>query len=423
MAAIKRTSDNGYAQYVLFVCLLYQFIFQDWLQRMMPPFQYFDEMFAASSIPIAMWRGRGLKLRIIKNSFLLPLVIFMAAGLAGSLINRFQPAGNTMSDLFLNLKFWLAIYVGYHVFGGMNLGIYADRIYRHCSFIVFIYISFFLIALIATIFSIEWVSVFSDRRYGFNSIVLFYSHPSMLSASCLFLLSVVFALKGHISKGSWCIAVLIFFAVGSLRTKDIAACASFFTLYVFIFIFKRKFTLKYILILLPLIILIGWHQIEFYFVEIEMSARNQLTVRSFNIARDFFPFGTGFATYGSAFSTNPYSPVYWMYSLNTVHGLMPYSHSFVSDTFWPMILGQTGFIGLAAYVVLFYRLFRRIQTIDYNSYLYVSALFIFFYMAISSTSSSAFVHYSAVSFAFITGVLLSRCMRITKEELIENYKE
>ena len=80
-------------------------------------------------------------------------------------------------------------------------------------------------------------------------------------------------------------------------------------------------------------------------------ARIALYKTSVLIARDHFPFGVGLGRYGSGTSRDPYSPVYAEYGLDQIDGLSPQHSSFISDTFWPRILGETGVIGLIALLV------------------------------------------------------------------------
>lgn len=80
-------------------------------------------------------------------------------------------------------------------------------------------------------------------------------------------------------------------------------------------------------------------------------ARVALYRTSVLIARDRFPFGVGLGRYGSGTSRDPYSPVYHEYGLDQIDGLSPQHSAFISDTFWPRILGETGVIGLVALLV------------------------------------------------------------------------
>ncbi len=80
-------------------------------------------------------------------------------------------------------------------------------------------------------------------------------------------------------------------------------------------------------------------------------ARVALYTTSVLIARDDFPLGVGLGRYGSGVSRDPYSPVYAQYGLDQIDGLSPQHSSYVSDTFWPRILGETGVIGLLALII------------------------------------------------------------------------
>ena len=78
-------------------------------------------------------------------------------------------------------------------------------------------------------------------------------------------------------------------------------------------------------------------------------ARIALYQGSLEIARDHFPLGVGLGRYGSWISRIHYSDVYRQYGLDRVYGLSPANPQFITDTFWPQILGETGVVGLAAY--------------------------------------------------------------------------
>lgn len=150
-------------------------------------------------------------------------------------------------------------------------------------------------------------------------------------------------------------------------------------------------------------------QFMYYFRELgDESARYMLTNRAITIAKDYFPFGTGWSTYGSAFSINPYSPVYRYYQLDEVWGLSPKFSLFVSDTFWPMVLGQTGVVGIIVYVIILLFLVTAVFALGRrNAYRMASALGAFLYLVISSTSESAFVNGFAIPMAMWMGLLFA----------------
>jgi hypothetical protein len=137
------------------------------------------------------------------------------------------------------------------------------------------------------------------------------------------------------------------------------------------------------------------------------SARAMLTLAGPFVAWDHFPFGSGWATFGSAFSAEPYSPVYGMYRMAGIWGLSPDSPAFVSDTYWPMILGQTGFFGFAGFLVALTVFVKKILNMKDSLGAYAAGLLILAQLLISSTSESALANPLAVPMAMLLGLLLA----------------
>ena len=81
--------------------------------------------------------------------------------------------------------------------------------------------------------------------------------------------------------------------------------------------------------------------------------RVALYAGSLAVARDEFPLGAGLGRYGSHTSRDAYSPVYAQYGLDQVYGLRERRPIAITDTFWPMVVGETGAIGLLAAVAFF----------------------------------------------------------------------
>jgi hypothetical protein len=90
----------------------------------------------------------------------------------------------------------------------------------------------------------------------------------------------------------------------------------------------------------------------------KLHPRVALYAGSVAIARDELPLGVGIGRYGSHMSREEYSPVYQRYKLHRVFGLRERRPIAVTDTFWPMVLGETGVIGLLGAVGFFALLVR-----------------------------------------------------------------
>ena len=97
-----------------------------------------------------------------------------------------------------------------------------------------------------------------------------------------------------------------------------------------------------------------------------------------------------------------------MYGLNQVWGLSPKWHQFISDTFWPMILVETGVVGLLSYVGAILVFINRILLLKKrNKAVFVSAGSSLAYLLLVSSSESAFVNPLSILFAFWIGFLLA----------------
>lgn len=150
----------------------------------------------------------------------------------------------------------------------------------------------------------------------------------------------------------------------SFKIKDIFG----FILARSFYIFKR-FKVKYIIIVACVLYamfilyanLMPEHYNEYFNSGGEDSniARVVLSYTSIKILVDRFPFGVGWGLFASPTSQQIESPIYSQYGIDNVYGLS-YAYDngcFMSDTFWPMIFGETGFAGTILYVIILWKVF------------------------------------------------------------------
>lgn len=83
----------------------------------------------------------------------------------------------------------------------------------------------------------------------------------------------------------------------------------------------------------------------------QTSARSQLYETGVKIADQHAPFGVGFGRFASAPSRDYYSDVYDLYGLSRVWGLSREFPRFIADTSWPSVMGETGYGGLAVFIL------------------------------------------------------------------------
>ncbi len=159
-----------------------------------------------------------------------------------------------------------------------------------------------------------------------------------------------------------------------------------------------RINLKYItagICVLAIMLFLVWDDIAFYMLrsESEETARMMLYITMPQILHDYFPFGSGFATFANAASATWYSPLYSRYNLDMVFGLTEREASFVSDTYYPT-LAQFGYVGVALFIYFICYLFQLVQTSYaqlHDIKRYRVGLLAIVYILIESTSDASLI--------------------------------
>lgn len=242
----------------------------------------------------------------------------------------------------------------------------------------------------------------SEARFGIRASFTFvFDHPTYLVFCAAGLTA--FLMKDR-ERNMPFIVMGMLVVLLSLRSKGFAFAAVCLLL-LLTFGKSNRLSVVHIALGLAAVALIGMDQYINYYQSTGY-ARGELARQAIAVANDYFPLGTGFATYGSAVTAqiDNYSPLYYEYGLSTVWGLAPGAASFLSDTFWPTVLAQFGYFGLVAFAALLIALFVMCYKAGGGSRLPV--ICIFAYLLISSTSESSFFNPSAVYLAMCAGLAI-----------------
>lgn len=242
----------------------------------------------------------------------------------------------------------------------------------------------------------------SEARFGIRASFTFvFDHPTYLVFCAAGLTA--FLMKDR-ERNMPFIVMGMLVVLLSLRSKGFAFAAVCLLL-LLTFGKSNRLSVVHIALGLVAVALIGMDQYINYYQSAGY-ARGELARQAIAVANDYFPLGTGFATYGSAVTAqiDNYSPLYYTYGLSTVWGLAPGAASFLSDTFWPTVLAQFGYFGLVAFAALLIALFVMCYKAGGGSRLPV--ICIFAYLLISSTSESSFFNPSAAYLAMCAGLAI-----------------
>jgi len=179
---------------------------------------------------------------------------------------------------------------------------------------------------------------------------------------------------------------------------------------------KVRVSIKYIMggiVACVLIIFATWTKFNNYFVEgldNEEIARPVLYHTSINIMNDFFPLGSGYGSFAEDASRKYYSPVYDMYGISGVYGLSRDYDAFVADTFFPVIIGQFGLIGIVLFISFWLFIIKRVNRfyvtkkykLDYNICLIIIVTII-----IESIAGPMFVSFTGIPYLFLLALIVS----------------
>ena len=326
-------------------------------------------------------------------------IVFALSGMIGWAANRYQRFDITAFSLFEHLRFWICIWLFRESFKVIDLHKYALKLFVHTAIIGGATV---LCGIADMIFFIWPRQMF---RYGTSSLQLFYGHPSNLGAHCVFLLGMLCILYPHIIESTarhtegtanvlrlqksnvastsapkrniylpqiLCI-LLILLLLGeiamTLRVRLFGFVVFFILLFIWMILLRKKISFPAVFAGTAAALAIGWKRLyNFYFSPFAYTmARGQFASNSLDLARENLPFGSGFGTFGSRMAQFNYSPLYYRFNMMITPGMNPAHPSYACDTFFPVIIAESGWLGTAAYaglIILLLVLILRIQKTD-----------------------------------------------------------
>lgn len=193
---------------------------------------------------------------------------------------------------------------------------------------------------------------------------------------------------------------IMLFGLISGKSKYMGQCVCFMGIVLFL---KHKLNYRdprvYLMgvALMSAVIFVAWNKFDAYYIDgmkVEnvkaMKARPATYRVAFqNILWDYFPFGSGLGSFGTAAAAKEYSPLYYKYKLSRIWGMSPDNPMFLADSFFPT-LAEYGVVGIFLFCVFWKRRLLEIQKIDDIKH-YRMALMSVLALAINSTADTAYL--------------------------------
>lgn len=326
-----------------------------------------------------------------KKQLIVCWIALIFIGIGSSCIYRYQALVPVVVDAFvLSSRF---------IIGYLSATIYCRRNKKNISDNLNIVIRIVTIVLfILTIHDIFLPPFFakSDYRYFMYGLQLMFPHATYLAVAAATLL-IFLGYKNYNNKNTVYMIMATIVGVMTLRGKALAFFFIYWVLYLMIIVFKSK---RYVLALPGggiMAILIGWNTIVDNFNTSLYRPRAILMRDGIELMLSHFPFGTGFASFGSAMAATYYSPLYTWLGYPENKGMGPINSEFLHDGFWATICAQFGVFGLFFFIgiVLFF-IKISIEKTKKNRYAGVAILTTMLYMLIASTAETAFFNPTAL---------------------------
>ena len=326
-----------------------------------------------------------------------------------SLIIHSNSRAAILSDFIIQFKPYLAFFSVYALAPRFN-----EQMKKNLRFLSLVFAGY--------LFLIGVSSLFTDRILD-----VLLRHESRLATAAI-IMALIYLLCGNYTQKD----KVIFIAIAAISLLSGRSKAyGFFVIAAFLVLYLNKdFELKFnfkntslLLIVLGLTTVVAWDKINLYFIQggfgagrdtQDLYARMALYYFSTSIFHDYFPFGSGFATYATVTSGQYYSHIYNDYGLDILYGLTENNPKFIADTYYPA-LAQFGVVG----VVLFFSFWIIIAVKALKSfinpinikYFTITMLIIAFFL-IECTSDATITHNRGIFVMMILGLSL-RQMQMT----------
>jgi hypothetical protein len=351
---------------------------------------YIDELLGCISLLylILFFFKNPSKLATFKISFIL-FIVFFVITLISSIRSKLAAAYTSSIDMVANFKCFTIFFALICVFDNKKVK------KKYISIMLPLAKIFIISALFCCILSqFVDISMRGANRYGIYSFNFIFSFAHQFYYATFFMVAILLeGLHRKNQKIFYMVLSSILF-ISTLKGPPLIFVPVFWILALY---FKKntKLHVWILLLVFSFVVLIGNFQITNYLMNVN-APRYVFYKYGFYTAVSYFPFGSGFATFGSDMAARFYSPLYLLYGFNERPGLTIDDGSFLSDVGWAKFLAQSGLIGFIFFVAFYISLiFLYKKKNDYISKSFYYSLFLI--LAIHAVGSSTFSNSSGIA--------------------------
>lgn len=337
---------------------------------------------------------------------------FAVFGVTSNILNRYQlNFAPIATDMGNSIKVFMVYLGSKSMFSCVSNRVKRDVV-QALTFVFRIYVSIaFVFYILNLIFDL---GMNGETRYGMRSysFVIFGAGIfSMMFYAIVFIftLNYQYCSKNDRKINNLFLGVALFTWATTLRSRAFMYIILY--LYVFWILCVKKKQLKLnlasVAVVVAVVGAIGMSQFSHYFGNTE-TARYILLNYGIKTFVRFFPFGSGFATFGTDAAYSHYSLLYSEYGFEKVWGLSPKHGEMAHDTYWPAIMAEAGLFGTICIIVILYLIFSEVlKKSKGNAYMQCAAVFICITQLFSSIATATFFHYATVTVMFLVPLCMT----------------
>ena len=238
-----------------------------------------------------------------------------------------------------------------------------------------------------------------DFRFFTQSLMLGFQHPAYLAIVCLTIICVLALNMRYDQNNLKYIFMMTAVTILTFRSKEMAAVLIILLLYLLFVKYKFQGNALVLAPVAGLAIYFSSDQFDKYFTVHDYAPmRLKLIQDGVKIANQHFPFGSGFATFGTTVSYEYNSPFYQSLGY---YSKLYIDQQVVADAFWHGIFAESGWLGSAAFIIaVLLMTFDSISKAKNHPYAGWCMLSIMLYSFIASIASTSFFN-PAIAIMFI----------------------
>ena len=348
----------------------------------------------------------------INKAFLRVIVVF-AFYVAYSFYINSNTGKAILSDLIIQFKPYLAFFGVYYLAPQFTAS--QKKILRDIALVIM------ALMLCIGIYSLKDVSAFK-QTVG----LVAYFAAIVTSSSLLYLFCSTGSKKDKV-------VFLVLLAIGLFSAR--AKFYGFFILAVACLLFTKflsslRFNFRTFLLVgvcIAGMLVVSWSKMQLYFgvgasldsVPEGFLARAMLYITFPEILKDYFPFGSGFASFGSYASGVYYSDIYAQYGLENIKGMTKLNYSYIADTYYPC-LAQFGIVGILLYLCFFFYIIKKALNLykqTMQEKYFIIPFLIVGYLLVENVADATFTGHRGFFIMMFLGLVLSEAKHSLKVKI------